>query len=229
MSISGSENPGGEATFPVSDGEPGAAGAASDSVEALSALYAAERADVQNVLAHSLTMVSILVGYSAVIGSVWEDVPKWMTVFLPVPVFAAVGWHSQMNSLVFAHNQSISVLERKLKKLTPSMSEDQKLWVGANCGRLVTDVPILWKHRRVGMLGASLTAYGAVGSIVLALTVASVWVPIKDHYMVPLAIGMGVVYSAAIILLAASYASTFQINEDVLAQWARNARRDRLI
>lgn len=178
-------------------------------------------------------MISILVAYSALVGAVWTQkpdvIPEWMTLFLPIPVLAAIGWHSQMNSLVFAHNQSISVLEEKLMSFTPTLTPEQKLWVGANCGRLVTDVPILLAHKRIGMAAASLTAYGAVGAIVAGLTVASVWIPIKDDYNRPLAIAMAVVYSVIVLLIGASYKSTFGINRGVLDSWAQDARDDNLI
>ena len=178
-------------------------------------------------------MISILVAYCAVIGAVWaqkpDAIPEWMTIFLPIPVLAAIGWHSQMNSLVFAHNQSISVIEEMLFKFTPNLTDEQGLWVGANCGRLVTDVPILLAHRRIGMAAASLTAYGAIAAMALALTVASVWIPIADNYNVRIAIAMGVLYLFIVILLGISYVSTFGINKDVLDSWAQKASDDDLI
>lgn len=205
----------------------------SDSTEALAALYAAERADVQNVMGHSLNLISVLVAYSAIIGAIWSQaphlIPQWMTVFLPVPVLAAIAWHSQMNSLVFAHNQSISVLEQKLFEHVPSLGPTRRIWVGANCGRLVTDLPLLIQEKRIGMAAASITAYGAVAGVVLAITAASVIIPIKHGYCVGLAQTMAVVYAIVVVLLALSYATTFPINRDKLDEWARSATRKKLL
>lgn len=206
-----------------------------DSVEALAALYAAERADVQNVLGHSLTLISILVAYSAIIGATWTEhpdaIPHWMTIFLPVPVLAAIAWHSQMNSLVFAHNQSIQVLEEQLFKHIPSIGNDatRKLWVGATSGRLVTDVPILIKEKRFALLAASVTAYGAVGLIVVGLTAGSVWISISNNYAAILAYIMAAFYLIIIVFLVWSYITTLKIDVKVLDKWAASARMKKLI
>lgn len=210
-------------------GDPGQ----TDSTEALAALYAAERADVQNVLGHSLNLISILVGYSAIIGATWSQapnaIPQWMTVFLPVPVLAAIAWHSQMNSLVFVHNQSISVLEEKLFKHTPTIGAKNRLWVGANCGRLVTDLPLLLAEKRIGMAAASLIAYGTVAGVVLAITTASIVIPIEQGHYIGLAQTMAVVYLIVVCLLIISYAATFTIDRKKLDQWAVSAKDNGLL
>ncbi|MDT5320393.1 MAG: hypothetical protein QOD88_2915, partial [Mycobacterium sp.] len=89
-----------------------------DSVPALAALYAAERTDVQNILGHALSLISILVGYSTVIGAVWatrpDTIPHALIPVVPIPSLLVIAWHSQLNSRVFAHNQAIFLLEQKL-------------------------------------------------------------------------------------------------------------------
>jgi membrane protein implicated in regulation of membrane protease activity len=204
-----------------------------DSTEALAALYAAERTDVQNVLGHSLAMISILVAYAAVIGATWstkpEAIPVWLTIFLPIPVLAAIAWHSQLNSLVFAHNQSIKILEDKLLLLVPSITGHTRLWVGATCGRLVTDLPILLKEKRIGMAAASLVAYGSIASVVLALTAASIVIPFERGEWQWLALLMAVIYVVIVILLGRSYAETFQMSKTSLDDWADSAVRKGLL
>jgi hypothetical protein len=64
-----------------------------DSANALAALYEAERTDVQNIIGHSLTLISILVAYSAVIGATWatspDTVPHYLIPVIPIPLLAA--------------------------------------------------------------------------------------------------------------------------------------------
>jgi hypothetical protein len=42
-----------------------------DSAVALAALYAAERTEVQNILGHALSLLSVLMAYSTFIGVAW--------------------------------------------------------------------------------------------------------------------------------------------------------------
>jgi hypothetical protein len=71
-----------------------------DSPNALAALYEAERPDVQNILGHSLTLISILVAYSAVIGATWATSPDYLIPVIPIPLLAAMTWHPQLTSRV---------------------------------------------------------------------------------------------------------------------------------
>jgi hypothetical protein len=178
---------------------------------------------VQNVLAHSFAIISILVAYSAVIGATWSTkpgaIPHWLTPFLPVPVFAAIAWHSQMNSLVFAHNQSVKVLEERLLE----HAGVKRRWVGSTCGRLVTDLPILLSEKRIGMAAASITAYGGVLAIVLGLTGASVAIPLVNNDWEWLAWSMMILYLVIIVLLGMAYKSTFEIGKPKLDEWLTSA------
>jgi hypothetical protein len=84
-----------------------------DSVNALAALYAAEQTDVQNILGHALTLISILVSYSVVIGAAWATSPDTVPHYLipvSIPVFA--------------------ILEQKLLDQIPSMKRPTRLWGG---------------------------------------------------------------------------------------------------
>ena len=105
-----------------------------DSDVALGALYTAERTDVQNVLGHSLTIISILVAYSAIIVATWATrasaIPHGLFPLVPIPVLTAIAWHSQLNLLVLTHNQSILVIERALTAKIPSFTPDERRWVG---------------------------------------------------------------------------------------------------
>jgi hypothetical protein len=47
-----------------------------------------------------------------------------------------------------------------------------------------------------------------------------VWIPIRADYNRPLAIAMAVVYGVIVLLIGASYKSTFGINRGVLDGWA---------
>jgi len=201
-----------------------------DSVPALVALFQAERAEVQSILAHALSLVSILVAYSTVVGAVWatrpETVPHALVPVVPIPVWVAFAWHSQLNSRVFAHNQAIVVLEQKLLDHIPSITYPTRLWLGHTGGRLVTEIPILLKEKRYAIATASIITYGGLLVIALTLTIASVAVPILvNHDWQLLAGAMAVVYAAVIALLAASYKSALAIDIDTMDTWALSAHQ----
>ncbi|BBZ11955.1 hypothetical protein [Mycobacterium branderi] len=74
------------------------------------------------------------------------------------------------------------------------------------------------------MAAASIITYGGILTIVVALTVSSLVVPIvvyQDWQW--LAWTMAAVYAIALLLLAASYKSTFGINIETMDQWAKSA------
>ncbi len=74
-----------------------------DSVPTIAALFEAERTEVQSILGHSLSLISILVAYSTVVGAAWatrpETVPHVLVPLVPIPVWLVVAWHSQLNPL----------------------------------------------------------------------------------------------------------------------------------
>lgn len=200
-----------------------------DSVSALAALYASERTDVQNILGHALSLISIMVAYSAVIGATWatkpDTIPHHLIPIIPIPVLAAIAWHSQLNSRVYAHNQAIFILEQRLLDQVPSIKDPTRLWIGHTSGRLVVELPLLLKERRFALAAASMTAYGGALVIVLTLTIASIVVPIFiNRDWQGFAWIMAVVYAVILFLLAASYKSTFGINREKMDQWAESAR-----
>lgn len=201
-----------------------------DSVPAIVALFQAERTEVQNVLAHALSLVSILVAYSTVVGAVWatrpETVPHALVPVVPIPVWMVIAWHSQLNSRVFAHNQAIVILEQKLLDHIPSITYPTRLWLGHTSGRLVNEIPILLKEKRYAIAAASIITYGGVLAIALTLTIASVAVPILvNHDWQLLAGGMAVVYVAVIALVAASYKASMAIDIDTMDAWAKSAHQ----
>ena len=203
---------------------------AEDSVPAIAALFEAERYEVQSILGHALSLISILVAYSAVVGAAWatrpDTVPHALIPIVPVPAWLVIAWHSQLNSRIFAHNQAIVVLEQKLLDHIPSITYPTRLWLGHTSGRMVNEIPILLKEKRYAIAAASIIAYGGLLSIVLALTIASVVVPIfVNHDWQELACAMSVVYLTVFVLLAASYKSTFGINIDKMDEWARSAHK----
>ncbi len=82
------------------------------------------------------------------------------------------------------------------------------------------------KEKRYAIAAASIITYGGLLSIVLALTIASVVVPIfVNHDWQELAWAMSVVYAVVFFLLAASYKSTFGINIDTMDEWAKSAHK----
>ena len=199
-----------------------------DSVPAIVALFDAERHEVQSILGHALSLISILVAYSTVVGAVWatrpETVPHALVPVVPIPLWMVFAWHSQLNSRVFAHNQAIVVLEQKLLDHIPSITYPTRLWIGHTSGRLVNEIPILLKEKRYAIAAAAIITYGGLLAIVLALTIASVVVPVfVNHDWQELAWAMSVVYVAIFFLLAASYKSTFGINIDTMDEWAKSA------
>jgi hypothetical protein len=199
-----------------------------DSVPAIVALFDAERHEVQSILGHALSLISILVGYSTVVGAVWatrpDTVPHALVPVVPIPLWMVIAWHSQLNSRVFAHNQAIVVLEQKLLDHIPSITYPTRLWLGHTSGRLVNEIPILLKEKRYAIAAAAIITYGGLLAIVLALTIASVVVPIfVNHDWQELAWAMSVVYVAIFFLLAASYKSTLGINIDTMDEWAKSA------
>jgi hypothetical protein len=189
-----------------------------DSAVALAALYAAERTEVQNILGHALSLLSVLMAYSTFIGVAWATraatIPHYLILFIPVPILLAIAWHSQLNSRVWAaHNQVIFILEQRLLDRIPSIKNPTRLWIGHTSGRLVVEVPILLKERRFAMAAASIITYGGVAAIVLALSIASIVVPIAiNRDWQGLASVMAAVYAVVLLLLIASYKSTFGIN-----------------
>jgi hypothetical protein len=89
---------------------------------------------------------------------------------------------------------------------------------------VVNEIPILLKEKRYAIAAAAIITYGGLLAIVLALTIASVVVPIfVNHDWQELAWAMSVVYVAIFFLLAASYKSTFGINIDTMDEWAKSA------
>jgi hypothetical protein len=203
---------------------------AEDSVPAIAALFEAERSEVQSILGHALQLVSILVAYSTVVGAVWatrpDTVPHALIPVVPVPAWLVIAWHSQLNSRIYAHNQAIVLLEQKLLDHIPSVTYPTRLWLGHTSGRLVNEIPILLKDKRYAIAAASIITYGGFLAIVLALTIASIVVPIfVNHDWQQLACAMSVVYAAVFVLLAASYKSTFGINVDTMDEWARSAHK----
>jgi hypothetical protein len=139
---------------------------------------------VQSILGHALTLVNILVAYSTFIGITWvtrpNAIPHYLIPLIPVIAFLAIGWHSQLNSRVWAHNQVIFILEQRLLDLIPSIKNPTRLWIGHTSGRLVVELPILLKERRFLMAAASLITYGGLLAVVLALTCASIFVPRRN-------------------------------------------------
>jgi hypothetical protein len=202
--------------------------ASGDSAQALAALYTAERTEVQNILGHSLQLVSILVAYSTVIGAVWttrpDTVPHALVPVLPIPALLVIAWHSQLNSRVFAHNQAIFILEQRLLDQIPSIKNPTRLWIGRTSARLVNEIPILLKEKRYAIAAAAIITYGGLLTIVLGLTISSLVVPIvvNQDWQVLTSI-MAVVYVLVLFLLAASYKSTFGINLATMDKWARSA------
>jgi hypothetical protein len=201
-----------------------------DSADALAALYTAERSEVQSILAHALSLVSIFMAYSAFVGVTWatkpNTIPHYLIPFIPIPAFLVVAWHSQLNSRVWAHNQVIFILEQRLLDLIPSIKDPTRLWIGPTSGRLVVEVPILLKERRFGMAAASVITYGGILVVVLALTVASILVPIAiNQDCQVLASVMAVVYVIALSLLLASYKSSFGITVEKMDEWATSAQK----
>jgi hypothetical protein len=201
-----------------------------DSADALAALYTAERSEVQSILAHALSLVSIFMAYSAFVGVTWatkpNTIPHYLIPFIPIPAFLVVAWHSQLNSRVWAHNQVIFILEQRLLDLIPSIKDPTRLWIGHTSGRLVVEVPILLKERRFGMAAASVITYGGILVVVLALTVASILVPIAiNQDCQVLASVMAVVYVIALSLLLASYKSSFGITVEKMDEWATSAQK----
>jgi len=199
-----------------------------DSAVALAALYAAERTEVQNILGHALSLLSVLMAYSTFIGVAWATraatIPHYLISFIPIPILLAIAWHSQLNSRVWAHNQVIFILEQRLLDRIPSIKNPTRLWIGHTSGRLVVEAPILLEERRFAMAAASIITYGGVAAIVLALTIASIVVPIainRDWQV--LASVMAVVYAVVLFLLIASYKSTFGINIEKMDEWAKSA------
>lgn len=201
---------------------------AEDSDVALGALYTAERTDVQNVLGHSLTIISILVAYSAIIGATWATrasaIPPGLFPLIPIPVLTAIAWHSQLNLLVLTHNQSILVIERALTAQIPSFTPDERRWVGATSGRLVSDLSLLVKERRIAVAGGGIIAYTGVMLIVIGLTGSSVIVPIAKHYpWAWVSWPAGFIYLLVLYWLGRCYISSFSIDAVKLSDWAKSA------
>ncbi|GHP18863.1 hypothetical protein RN2511_035990 [Rhodococcus sp. NKCM2511] len=200
----------------------GTSSSGNESVQALAALYAAERADNQNSLAQSLVLTSMLIAYSVGIGAVIATKPETLvdmpllTLLLPLPVWSAVGFHIIINALVFAHNASIEVIEVKLRDAAGIAS---KPWVGAPAGRKVSDVMVLKGERR-SLLLATVMSYGLLAVIVVGFTSVSVWWPISQgsclYACVPGAIFYALLFAAAV---RAWVLIVTKINETNLAAW----------
>lgn len=183
---------------------------------------------MQSIIGHALTLVNILVAYSTFIGVTWATrpnaIPHYLVPLVPVIAFLVIAWHSQLNSRVWAHNQVIFILEQRLLDLIPSIENPTRLWIGHTSGRLVVELPILVKERRFAMAAASVITYGGLLAVVLALPVASIFVPVainRDWQV--LAWIMALMYVVALTLLGASYKSSFGITVEKMDEWATSA------
>lgn len=131
-------------------------------------------------------MISILVAYSAAIGLTWATrasaIPSGLFPLIPIPVLTAIAWHAQLNLLDLTHNQSILVIERALTAKVSAFNQDERRWLGATSGRLVSDLFLLVKERRFDVAAGGIVAYSGVLLIVVGLTGASVIVPIAKQY-----------------------------------------------
>ncbi len=202
-----------------------------DSVPAIVALFEAERAEVQSILGHALSLISILVAYSTVVGAAWvtrpDTVPHALVPVVPIPVWLVIAWHSQLNSRVFAHNQAIVVLEQKLLDHIPSITYPTRLWLGHTSGRLVNEIPILLREKRYAIAAAAIITYGGLAVIVLALTIASVVVPIfVNHDWQELAYAMSGVYTLLFFVLAAA---TSRRSGSTSTRWTTGEIRPHLV
>jgi hypothetical protein len=198
-----------------------------DRVASLAALYAAERTDVQGSFKNSLQLVSVLVGFSALVGTIVVrngDLPSWLYPLLPIPVWAAVGFHALINSLVFTHNQSVDLLEKELLELA-KVSDADKTWVGAMGGRLVTDFDLLVTGRRWSLLAVSVMAYFGTGITVAGFTFASVFAGARHglpwYYWVP----MTAVYVALAVALYFAWRTIFDISPSALRTWGLDTEK----
>lgn len=154
-------------------------------LDAVIALYSAERADNQNTLTQALALVSILIAYAAGVGAVIATKPEvleekaYLALALPFPIYAALGFHLLLNGLVFSHNLSIEALEDILRGAAGLKDQE---WIGAAAGRSVTDIGQLWHGRRIPLGVATVLSYFGTAVIIGTITIVCVKWPVDQLY-----------------------------------------------
>lgn len=88
-------------------------------IEALSAVYGAERQDLPGLMGHALTLLGVIVAYSGIATGILGDDPARFSqalfpVILAFPVWMVIAFHVTLMANVFAHGKSTMILERAL-------------------------------------------------------------------------------------------------------------------
>ena len=149
-----------------------------DRIASLSALYQAERTDLTGILGQSLVLVGLAITYMAALVAVF--VAQKVTLspiaigYLAFPVWMMVAFHSVILALVFAHGQSVRILEWELVRAADL--HKTRGAIGAAAGTGATDVDILMRNRRRwGLVGSTIVSYGGFFVFVISFTVASLY------------------------------------------------------
>ncbi|WP_162625253.1 hypothetical protein [Mycolicibacterium llatzerense] len=144
-----------------------------DRAVALAALYQAERQDLTGILTQSIALVSVTLTYMAVIAALVSSgnfkLGPVIIGWLGLPVWMLIAFHSLILALIFAHGQSVRILEFRLIDLAGI--SNYRGAIGAAAGTAVTDIDILLRNpRRWGLAGSTVVAYGGFFGIAVAFT-----------------------------------------------------------
>ncbi|KAA0927632.1 MULTISPECIES: hypothetical protein [unclassified Rhodococcus (in: high G+C Gram-positive bacteria)] len=148
-----------------------------DKVAALSALYEAERSDLATISGNALHLSNLSLAYMAGAAAVWatrgDDIPWEIAPWLPIPVWAFLGFHVLIIAKVWVHNISIEALEIELIEEADLPGGNRKA-VGRNASRTVVDLPDLWNRERWPFAAATLLSYGGGAVIAISFAVISI-------------------------------------------------------
>jgi hypothetical protein len=174
-----------------------------EEVTAWASLYEAERQDLSSLMGHALSLVGLVIAYSAAIsGIISKDESKifegWFFLAIAAfPTWMAMGFHLNLMALVLAHGKSATHAESKLLGAT-DMAQSHRKYFGAMRGAEVTD---LMSQSRSAQI-QTLVAYGGVLALIVVFTGFCLWnVADKKGYESAITIGCIVFYTGLLVAL----------------------------
>ena len=186
-------------------------------LDALIAVYTAERADVITLMGHALALISLAIAYAVGAAAVWAthpDIDKAFVALAPLPLWAAAGFHVLLNGLVFAHNGSIRTLEDILLIDYGQVAPGDRGGIGAVAGERVTNLPELWTPRQWPFALVTLLAYGGALVVVAGFTLVCALTARDESWAWALWL-----YVLPAAIVAAAWIRVLSIGPDTIKTW----------
>lgn len=141
----------------------------SEQIEALGALYSAERSNATNLGNERLALLALQITYLglAVIALGSDSLPggAWGAAFAAFPLWFIHSYHLVLVALSIVRTRSVNLLEQAIYDRT-GLSADQRALIGNRAGEMVHDVayqPPLLKLQATA-------AYGGIGAVMVVFT-----------------------------------------------------------